>query len=91
MKRVKEEDFLNFTTPADALEQALLDNPTDVAYNLSAYYPKVIFRALDALIRFASSEGPLQKRALKILLRISVNSDIDSRYRKKARCAIRNT
>jgi hypothetical protein len=88
-KRVREDEYLYYCSPADQLVQALLENPTDVAYNLSAYYPKIIFRALDSLIRLAGAEGPLQKKSIEILLRISVNSDIDLRYREKARSAIR--
>ncbi len=90
-KRVRDDEYLNYSSPSDQLVQALLENPTDVAYNLSAYYPKIIFRALDSLIRLAESESSLQKKAIEILLRISINSDIDARFREKARSAIRKS
>ena len=83
-------EFPEELTLTDELVSNLLENPGEVAYQMSAFYPKVIYRAIDMLIQFVRSQGPLKKRALEVLLRISVNDSLQDKYRQKARAGLKN-
>ena len=79
------EKFSEPNNLSDELVQSLLENPGDIFYQFSAYYPKIIIRSIDMLVYLAENEGELKKKAIEILLRISVNTQIDLKYREKAR------